>query len=290
MKRFFGPFTPFYTAVFLFLMGCGGNDQQDFVARVGDRYLTQRALQEAISTLPKGLNGQEAKRQVIESWVSNALLAQEAQKRKLADDPTVKSLIEESTRSVLIGALLDRVNQESLPEPTPTEIATYYQQNINNLLLKEDYVRIWYIRTNDKKKAESARNEMAQAFKPSGGASESDWERIAHSYADDKEATLAMSYHYLPESRFEDTSERVLALLSGLKNNEVSAVENIGGTWHVIGLVERAQAGSKPKLAWIQDEIRQQLRIRAKKQRYATLLQELRSKAMSQKTLEIKGT
>ena len=274
---------------FLFLMGCGDNEEQDFVARVGDRYLTQHALQEAISTLPRGLNGSEAKRQVIESWVSNALLAQEAQKRKLADNPMVKSLIEESTRSVLIGALLDKVNEESLPEPTPTEIATYYQQNINNLLLKEDYVRIWYIRTNDKNKAESAKNEMTQALKQSGSTAETAWKRIANSYADDKEAALTMSYHYLPESRFEDTSERVLAVLSGLKNNEVSEIENIGGTWHVIGLVERAKTGSKPKLAWIQNEIRQQLRIRAKKQRYATFLQELRSKAMSQKTLEIKG-
>ncbi len=276
--------------VFSFIFwGCAGDDQEDFVARVGDRYLSQSALQEAISTLPKGMDGEEAKKQVIENWISSALLAQEAQSKNLAEDPAVKTQIEESTRSVLIGALLDKVNAETLPEPTATEIATYFQQHMANLPLREDYVRIWYIRSQDQNKAITARNEMLSALKSDGKSAEKLWSNIASKYADDKDAALTLSYSYLPESRFEDTNEDISDVISALKNQEVSDVENIGGLWHVIALIDRAKAGSTPKLSWIQDEIRQQLRIRAKKLRYATFLQELKSKAMAKNSLEIKG-
>ncbi|HEX7072305.1 MAG TPA: hypothetical protein VF190_15940, partial [Rhodothermales bacterium] len=91
----------------LFMAGCGGEEEHpDFVARVEDQYLTREDLEDALQSMPGRLDSAEAREQIIEQWVTNALLVGEATRRGLRNTDEVRRLLEENERSVLASALL----------------------------------------------------------------------------------------------------------------------------------------------------------------------------------------
>lgn len=267
------------------IAACGKSDDGDFIARVGDRKLTRQELDQALSSMTKGADLKEARNQILEQWITTELLAQEAERRDLTHDPEVQKLIQESTRSVIISAMLERIRQES-PEPSTEEIARYFQENQSALVLREPYVRIRYLRTKDQTKADRARNELLEALKTPTKTDER-WKEIVKKYGDDPSGTLAFSYHYIPESRLEDGGEAIWQILAQLNPGELSDLKNIDGIWHVVQLVDRVPQGASPRLPWITDEIRQQLQIRAQKVQFATFVQDLKNKAAAKGALEI---
>ena len=69
------------------LSGCGGPSEDEYVAKVGDRYLLREEFESALSTIPAGLDGLEASRQFVEGWITSEVLALESERQGLSVDP-----------------------------------------------------------------------------------------------------------------------------------------------------------------------------------------------------------
>lgn len=269
------------------LVGCESNGElPPYEARVGDRYLTKQELSDALAALPVRQDSVEARQQIIEQWVSNELLYQEAQHRGLRQDPEVQRLLKENERSVLVSALISRVYEESISAPTPAEMQAYFERHKEQLRLREPFVRVRHLAARTPASAQEARRQLQEAV--ASDAADSVWQRIIGRYAVDESDALGFSDTYYPERRLFALQPDLASALGQLRSGQIAPVIDSDDLYHVIQLVERVPAGATPEPAWIEDELTRRLVIQSRKQMYARQVQRLRNEALSRDNLEVR--
>ncbi len=257
----------------------------DFVARVGEACLSENDLVAALSSVPPGLDSTHAARQVVERWITDELLSQEALRRNLEEDPEVKRRMEENERSVLISTLVDRLYDEVEPA-NEREIESYFERNIENLRLREPFLRIRYLNTSD-----SLTSIVAVSVLDSIGGStnpDSVWLTAISDLSDDPETATVLSTSYFPESRLFRNIPYLRDAVAPLAAGQSGIVLTEDGFFHVIQLVDRVDAGTIPNLEWIIQDIQNRLLIDKRKQMYADQVQRLRNRALAEGLLELR--
>ena len=269
-----------------FLAACNGGPTDDnYLARVGDRTLSLNDVDPTLNASALQVDSSETMHQIVEGWVKDELIAQEAIRQGLQNDSEVQRLLAENERQVLVNAFLKKLFKENPPEPTDEEIEAYYAQNVDQLSLRDDYLRVRYISTSSMQEASEARNLMRDAT--AAGTIESTWVQIVESYASEPDISLSLSAQFYPKGVL-FSSPRLRDMVNALGVNQISAVLEEGGVYHVIQLADSRPAGTRPELSWIQDELKQRLTIDTRKQLIARQVQRLRTEALAQEDLEIR--
>ncbi len=267
----------------LFLAACNEPEPApDYVARLGDRILTRSEVDSALSAMATGIDSTEAQRQIVEQWVSDALLYEEAERRGLRTEPDVQRLLRESEQSVLISALLAHLYDEVPASPSEAELGAYYERYKDQLRLREPFVRVRYLSTADADSARAALNLMQRA-RPS--LSDNAWIRLVARFAADRQGSLALSSTHQPESRLFSNAPAVQNALVALKEGQISPIIATDSLYTIVQLVERVPAGSTPEMEWIRDELARRLAIQSRKQMYARQVQKLRNEALAREDL-----
>ena len=266
--------------------GCGQAEAPpEYVARVGEQYLTRADVDALLSPLPAGQDTTEVRERLVQQWVTQALLYREAARRGLGDDPDVQRRLRENERSVLVSALLDELYREEAAPVSPAAMQTYFQQHREQLRLREPFVRVRHLATASEAEATSARRQMRDA--PPASA-DSLWQALARDVARDPQAAVALSSTYHPEARLFTTQPALAQALGGLRPGDVAPVLAADGLFHVLQLVDRVPAGTVPELGWVEAELRERLAIEARKQMVERQVQRLRNEAMAREDLEIR--
>ena len=267
--------------------GCEPPQEQPeaYAARVGDLYLPQDEVEQALSILPGEQDTAQARRQYIEQWITNALLYQEAQRRALQEEANVQRRLAESERTVLVSALLDQLYEEAEAAPSQAEMQAYFEQHKEMLKLREPYVRLRYLASSNPDSAAAARRRLIEA--KAAATADSLWPTIVRQYADDVQSALSLSNNYLPESQLFLNRPTVRTMLQRIGEGEIARLILEDSLSHVLQLVERIPTGTVPELAWILPELRQRLAIQNRKQMYARQVQRLRNEALARDDLEI---
>lgn len=264
--------------------GCRSEAPPDaFVARVGDAYLTQEAVSAALENLAPGLDSIEARRQIIDQWVTNELLFQEAVRRNLRAREPVQRRLAESERSVLIDALISQLFEEAVEPPNNNEVLVYFERHREQLRLREPFVRVRYLYTVNPDSARQARTLLRQATT----APDSVWAVLVERFAQDTTLSRSLAANYVPESRLFIEQPTLHDRLERLSAGQVAPLIEDDGKTHLVQLADRVPAGTLPELSWIEDEVRRQLTIDARKQMYERQVQRLRTEALSRETLVI---
>jgi hypothetical protein len=268
----------------LLVSACRSESAPDaYVARVGDHYLTQAELNERLQGLQVSPDTSAARQQVVEQWVNRMLLLQAAEQRNLARDSSVQERLETQRQSVLVNALTERLYDEAEVTVTEPEIRSYYERHRDQMRLREPLVRIRYLTTPDETAAYNARVALRQA----DPEADSVWTRVAREYAQRPRTALEQAQGYRPERDVFPDRSFLRRRLESMNDGEL-VVLRPDTLYHVLQLVDRTEAGSIPPLAWVEDQIRQRLRVRARKQTYAREVQRLRNEAQTQGRLEVR--
>ena len=260
-----------------------------YVARVGDAVLTEAALAAALAAAPAGVDSMTARQQVVEQWVTAELMARGAEERGLRERPEVQRQLAESERSVLASAFLSSLYEEDTASFSQSEIESYFERNRDQLRLREPYVRVRFVATTTADSAAAARQAMQQAML--SAQQDSLWGAAARAYAADTAASLGLGREYVPESRLLTADESsVWQMLPQLSPGQIGPVQEDGGLFYVLQLVDRVPAGEAPELAWIEDEVRRQVEIQQRKQIVARHVQRLRNEAQARDELDIRAS
>jgi hypothetical protein len=249
---------------------------------VGSHYLTDAELDRMLPEHLSGRDTSKARTQAIHQWVTRTLLYREAERLNLESTDEVQRELERQRRSILVAALRDRYEQEADVEPTPDEVRTYYERHKEQLQLREPYVRVQYLATSRPAAAQTVR----QALGPSSPA-DTTWTRLVREYAADTTRARRLSQRVVPESQLDQQVPFLAARLDALAEGETTPVVEANGQYHVLRLDRRVPEGASPDLEWVAPQIRRRLRIRARKQMYATEVQRLRSRAEADGALEL---
>ena len=108
--------------------GCRGAPQGTVVAQVGDTHLTKKTLSERIPETFMGKITVEEKQNLVENWVEEELLYQEALRQKLDEDSKLVDRIEKVARQLLIAELMVRTHTRDA-EVLEGEVLDYYEEH-----------------------------------------------------------------------------------------------------------------------------------------------------------------
>ncbi len=267
----------------LFVAGCSNQqEEQNFLARVGSEMLTQEEVNRLLENTSAFLDSSDAVSQIVEQWVTNELLYQEAVERGLRGDPQVQRLLSDNERSVMINALVNRMAETEIGAgPDDASIQTYYEQNREQLALREPFVRVFHLVFQNPDSASSIREILVQNpdlnENPESKA-------LVEPYMVAGTDTDA----YFPQSQLFSRIPGLSEAINDLSTDEVLPVFGHEGSFHVIKLVDRIPAGTVPGLDMISDKLRDRVAIQMRKQLFARQVQRLRTRALSRDELEIK--
>lgn len=268
----------------LLIGGCEQNEPpSSYVARVGSHYLQQDDVARMLQGMGPVPDSTQARQQVIGQWVENTLLLQEAQRLNLAEDPAVKRRLEEQRRNALVTALKNRIYDELDQAPSEQEVRTYFERHQEQLTLREPYVRVRHLTT---QQADSARTAREQLLSARAAGADSVWAQLSRRYADQPARARRLAGRFLPESRLFSQLPYVRDELDALREGEVAPITQDGDRFHLLQLVQRVDTGATPELEWVEGEIRRRLRIRHRKQMYAREVQRLRNRAKADNLIE----
>jgi hypothetical protein len=149
--------TSLVVGALLLLIGCdliqmkkdnaGGDASRQTVARVNNAYLYKDEL---LGIVPPGSSAEDSTARTesyIDSWIRKQLLIQEASKKININEAEVERKILDYRYSIIAYEYQSHYIKQNLDTSiSENEIATYYKNNIDNFILKQNIVRATYIK------------------------------------------------------------------------------------------------------------------------------------------------
>ncbi len=133
----------------IFIAACKSDPDpgQQVVARVSDTYLYVKDLN---GVLPENISPQDSAALVaeyIDNWVRQQLLIKQAERNLSDNDKDFTRQLEDYKNSLLIYKYESQLIQQNLDTLiTDKEIAAYYEQNKSNFELKENIVKVIFVK------------------------------------------------------------------------------------------------------------------------------------------------
>jgi len=234
------------------------------IARVGDAVLTEADLE---ARLPFGLDRElvaAEREQLIENWVQQELLYQEALQRKLHQDARVQSLLDQARRDVLAAALLD---QEFAGQEVATDertIQEYYEQHAEEFQRARPEIRARHILLASRRDA-NAKWQLLQRGEPFA-------EVVKHSLDEDTRFDSGDLGYFS-----EDQDPLLWAACKNLPLNRVSKPVRTEYGYHIIQVLDRQEAGTIRDLEQVRSHILEALVRQQYEERLAQLVARLKN-------------
>ena len=142
-----------------FWVGCSDKKKavdtgEKVYARVNDAALTESGLRALVPSDFYNTLTPEHKKEIIQEWVNNELLYQEAVKIKIDRDPEIARIIENSKRNLLRNELLER-SLSDVKAPDNKELQKYYEEHKKNFIINEREYKVRYAAFDTRKDVEN---------------------------------------------------------------------------------------------------------------------------------------
>ncbi len=272
------------TLLLLSVIGCRQSiSTSEFVARVGDAYLHHSDLKEALEYLPHDLDSAHAKTQIINRWIGDELLYQEALRLDLSNRKDIQKRLNESARSVLIDGIISEFDKQADNTISFSDIQQYYLANMDHLNFFEPFVQIRYLSHRSQDTLILAMQQLTQ-----GTVTDSIFEEIVRRYSRSPEKELKMAQNYFLETTLFVRNPEVSSFLKNTTAGSPPQIIEVDSIYHLIHVIDRRPSGVTPELSWVEGFIREQLMIRSRKQNYSQNVQRLRLDAEFNNKIEIK--
>lgn len=241
------------------------------VAKVGNAVLHEEDL---LELYPEGFSQDQKnvlKQQLVENWIKEQLLIQEAIRTRLAERADVLKRMEKARQEVLAQAMRESwlKNMDSL-NVSKVEAQTFYEKNKTQFVLQERHVRFRHIQTADLESSRNAKSELLRGIP---------FNTVVERYALEKTATITNSETFQPISVAIAGLPEMNRYLQVMGINEISPIRLLDGRYHFVQLTEERAAGEHPDMDWILGRITDWLLLEKKRKIIQSLERELYLKA-----------
>lgn len=256
-------------SIFL-LIGCPTlqEENSNSFAEVNGRILTLEEAKEAIPNTEFIADSISALQSYRDDWIRNQLVLEEINRLNLADAPEVKLQLQRNREQTLLIAFQEAIlsSVENNVEVSIDEAQNYYQQNKEKFLLDERYIKFRHMIASSSTNALRAKQALMQG---------TDWNEVANRYSINADLVLANSARFWPSSSALKEYDVLNRYLQVIGINEISIIENIGGNYHFVQLLEEKAEGEHPDLEWLFVQIQEWLTLEKKRVAYNTYVKNL---------------
>ncbi len=250
--------------IFLALMGCQSPPEGDVAAQVADVKLTETDIDSRLPPQLSGENAPQDRRRIVDRWVEEELLYQEALNRKLDQDPAVSGRISRAVRGLVIAELLEQVFRED-SEVSDEEIQVYYEAQPEEFIRDQAEVRVRHILVKTKSDLDRVRKRLRNGEL---------FDQVAREESVDVSAASGGDLGYFTKDRV-DTAFWEACQKSKL-GRQIRTVTSLGR--HIIEVLDRREAGVAKELEEVWGEIRQRILTERRQAKRLELLVELRTR------------
>ena len=145
----------------LMCLGCQSQQREPegtILARVGDAVLTLKELEAGIPDDLVGSLSLDDKKRMVEKWVEEQLLYQEAQRRGIDREDGIKRLIESSKVDLVVTELMQRLTDNLAI--TDDELLRYYNEHQEEFVREDDEIWARHILVATKAEAQRIRSRL----------------------------------------------------------------------------------------------------------------------------------
>jgi parvulin-like peptidyl-prolyl isomerase len=234
------------------------------VVRVGTEALTITDIANDIPVQIRHRITKDELQDYVVRWINSQILYQEAKRRQLDQSENLRRELRRLERELVVNALLDQELDKPMPV-TEQEIQNYYNDNRGNFVRSANEIRVWYIKSTNKKTADSLYTELRK-----GG----DFAQVAHQFASNDSMAWDL---YLTEA------EMPPAFASRILTTSVGAISQpiqLDDGFHLFKTVEKHEAGSLRPLQHVREEITAKIQTDKRQERYKQLLADLKNSAV----------
>jgi len=251
-------------------MRCGEAEKKsrpkDALVCINDECLTERDIEYQIPDAYRGFVTPEEKKEYVKRWIRNEIIYQEAERQKVDQDKEVKSLIKQGIKDIVVKEFIDQKLKDKL-KVTEEEARRYYQQNRQQFVWEDDYVRISHIFTEGMAGATLADLLLKEGNK---------FEDVALKISEDERNKKKGGD--LGFVRTQDLSPEIAEFALKLKEGEISPPIQTSYGYEIIQVTDRRQKGSPKGFKWAKEEIINTLTLQYRQREIENILNQLREK------------
>lgn len=246
------------------MWGCERPQTASVVAKVGNRYLTKEALEKRIPAPFASTISPKEKQRLVENWIEEELLHQEAIRQKLDRDSELSNRIERAVRQLLVSELMARTYARDA-EISEDEILAYYEEHRTDFERNQLELRVRHLVVADRNAMNRAWDRLQKG---------EFFEQVAREVSIDQSAVNGGDLGYFTEdmvtaSFWETCREAKLG-------HRIRIRTELGH--HIIEVMDRDDEGSIRDLVDVRGEIQQRILTERRREQRAKLLGELKER------------
>ena len=246
------------------LVGCQDAPRAVAVAEVGDVRLTQADIDSRIPIQMPGQIAPHDQRRIVERWVEEELLYQEALGRKLDQDPTVSTRISRAVRELVIAALLEQVFRGD-SEVSDEEVRVYYEARPEDFIRDDPEIRVRHILVKSKSDLDRVKKRLRKGEL---------FDQVVREESIDVSASAGGDLGYFTQEMVDTPFWE--ACNKAKLGRQAQASTHLGR--HIIEVLDRREAGVVKDLTEVWSEIRQRILAERRQAKRLELLVELRGR------------
>lgn len=266
--------------LFISVTSCQPPDlPEEFAARVGNAYLFDSDMESSLINLDQT----EARRRLIDQWIHQELLYQEALKQGLQERGDIKERLKQSSREILIeGIIRDYYNRAEV-EVTPSEISTYYEENKEYMHFLGSFVKVRYLSSSRQDSLEFVLELLERE-----PITDSLFTVLVERFSSSVASELKILQNYYPEATLFQNQPVLHQYVRTARVGSPPQILTADSIYHLLQVVDRSALDAIPELPWVQGFIREQLLIQYRNRIYLQNVHTLRAQAEFREDIEIK--
>ncbi len=246
------------------IWGCERPQKTSVVAQVGNRYLTIEALEKRIPAPFANTISPKEKQRLVENWIEEELLHQEALRQKLDRDSELSDRIDHAVRQLLANELMTRTYARDA-EISEDEILAYYEEHRADFERNQLELRVRHLVVADRNAMNRAWDRLQKG---------EFFEQVAREVSIDQSAVNGGDLGYFTEDMV--TTSFWEACRKAKLGHRIHIRTELG--YHIIEVMDRDAEGSIRDLVDVRSEIQQRILTERRREQRAKLLTELKER------------
>lgn len=228
------------TVGLIFFLTCGQPvlaTSDPIVAEIGGEKITLSRFQQEVKQLPPNLrqmvSDQKIRQDFLEQLATSILLYQEGLRQGIDKQPEVRQQIEETTRKIVLGSLLQKAIESNIKAPDEAAVEQYYLTHADEFS-SEKQVHASHILVKEQAEAEAISAELGKG---------ADFAQLARDKSTCSSAARGGDLGFFTRDRM---VKEFADVAFSLKPGEISPPVKTKFGYHLIKLDEVKEAGTRP--------------------------------------------
>ncbi len=134
-------------SVYFISCGISGKKDKGIVAKVYDEYLYKTDLIGLVPSRTSSKDSISIVKKYINNWIKQKLVIHNAESNLTSKQKDFEKQLDDYRNSLIVFAYEKELVRQKLDTTvTEEDVKTYYEKNKNNFLLKDNIVKVWYVK------------------------------------------------------------------------------------------------------------------------------------------------